>query len=322
MGSLAGGSLDELNHGSGLDVEGVHIPLTRLQMPFRFRKNSQFVKKLNHLRDCERGRCMKKHSDLLWVTDLHLETLSSNQFTKFLKDLKAHPSKVLLITGDLSLSLLVERHLTQLSKALPEKRICFTLGNHDFFGGSIEGVEERINRLCKGSSNLIHLDGNQIIPLCDDACLIGHRGWADGRAGLGSRSWARNADFWMIKDLRGSRHEAFRKIATLGDESAKAFRSILPQALSRYRRVVVATHVPPFRQGLRFGERKCEPARYPHFVNIAAGMVIGGIAKEFPRKMIQVLAGHTHTQRSATILPNLTVEVGAPRFFNTLPLAA
>jgi len=227
-----------------------------------------------------RGRFMKTHCahDLLWVTDLHIETLSSNQFTSFLRDLKVHPSKFLLITGDLSLSLLVERHLIELSTALPEKKICFTLGNHDYFGGSIDETDARIDRLCNGSKNLTHLDGNQIIRLSDDTCLVGHRGWADGRAGLGNRSLARNADFWMIAELRGSRQAAFKKIAKLGDESAVAFRNILPQALTSYRRVLVATHVPPFRQGLRFGERKCEPARYPHFVNIAAGMVIGGIA--------------------------------------------
>ncbi len=265
---------------------------------------------------------MNKHSDLLWVTDLHLENLSPNQFATFLKDLKSHASKVLLITGDLSLSQLVERHLIELSTALPEKKICFTLGNHDYFGGSIDKIDVRINRLCKGSKNLTHLDGNQIIPLSVDTCLVGHRGWADGRAGLGRRSWARNADFWMIAELRGSRQAAFKKIAALGDESAETFRNILPKALSRYRRVVVATHVPPFRQGLRFGERKCEPCRYPHFVNIAAGMAIGGIAKKFPQKKIHVLAGHTHTPHAATILSNLTVEVGAPRTLNTLPLAA
>lgn len=261
-------------------------------------------------------------NDLLWVTDLHLETLRTNQLTSFLKDLKAHPSKVILITGDLSLSLLVERYLIELSNALSEKRICFTLGNHDYFGGSIEGVDARIDRLCKNRSNLIHLDGKQIIPLSNDTCLVGHRGWADGRAGLGSRSKARNADFWMIKDLRGSREEAFRKIAALGEESAKAFRSILPQALSRYRRVIVGTHVPPFRQALRFGDHKCHPARYPHFVNIASGKVIGGIARAFPDRTINVLCGHTHTPRKTPILPNLSVEVGAPCMLNRLDLAA
>lgn len=265
---------------------------------------------------------MKPHSDLLWVTDLHLENLSPNQFATFLKDLKAHASKTIVITGDLSLSRLVERHLIELSTALPEKKICFTLGNHDYFGGSIDEIDVRINRLCKGSKNLTHLDGKQIIPLSNDTCLIGQRGWADGRAGLGCRSWAKNADFWMIKELRGSRQEAFKKIASLGDESAAAFRNILPQALTSYRRVVVATHVPPFRQGLRYGDRKCEPCRYPHFVNVAAGMVIGGIAKEFPKRKINVLCGHTHTPRTAKILPNLSVEVGSPRQLNTLPIAA
>jgi predicted phosphohydrolase len=265
---------------------------------------------------------MKPHSDLLWVTDLHLETLSPNQFTRFLEDIKAHPSKIVVITGDISLALLVERHLIELSNALPDKKICFTLGNHDFFGGSIEEVEARIDRLCNERHNLIHLDGKKIIPLSDDTALLGHRGWADARAGLGNRSWARNADFWMIKELRGSRQEAFKKIAAMGDDSAKAFREILPLALTQYRSVVLATHVPPFRQVLRFGDQKCKPVRYPHFVNISAGMVIGGIAKKFPERKISVLCGHTHTPRKSPILHNLTAEVGAPRMMNTLPLAA
>ena len=270
----------------------------------------------------ERGMGMNTNSELLWLTDLHLERMLPRELKAFHEMLARHVSDQILITGDISLARRVLEDLDELSNRLPSKKIYFVLGNHDFFGGSVAGIERSVSDLCTKQSNLIHLDGTQIIPISKDTCLIGHRGWADGRAGLGDRSWARIADFFMISELSGSREEAFKKIAALGDESAEVFRNILPLALSRYRNVIAATHVPPFRQGLRFGDQKCKPARYPHFVNIAAGMTIGGIAKEFPNRKISVICGHTHTPRSARILPNLSVEVGAPRFLNTLTFAA
>ena len=45
-----------------------------------------------------------------------------------------------------------------------------------------------------------------------------------------------------------SKSERLAKLHALGDEAADHFRAVLREALSRFRHVVVLTHVPPFRE--------------------------------------------------------------------------
>lgn len=263
-----------------------------------------------------------KPQQLLWLTDLHLERLLPRELKAFHEALSLSSCQTIVITGDISHARRVVEDLGGLSNRLPSKKIYFVLGNHDFFGGSVKDIERAVSDLCKKRSNLIHLDGTQIIPITKETALIGHRGWADCRAGLGDQSRVYCADFHMIEELRGDRKQAFKMVHHFGVESARRIRNILPRSLSSFSRVILATHVPPFRQALRFGRSKPAPWCYPHFVNISVGGAIGGIAKEFPNKQISVLAGHTHTPSLATILPNLTIKVGAPRVLNTLAVAA
>ncbi len=89
-------------------------------------------------------------------------------------------------------------------------------------------------------------DAGVVAPNANTA-LIGHDAWADGRLGDYAGSDVMLNDCLLIEELAG--HDAQARLArlkALGDEAAVHVRRCLPAALQRYRRIIVATHVPRF----------------------------------------------------------------------------
>lgn len=223
-------------------------------------------------------------------------------------------SRAMIVSGDISSAPYIAKHLRGLAEAWAPRPLYFVLGNHDFYHGSIESVGRDVAAVCRSVPNLHHLRGDEIIPLGNDTGLIGHRGWPDARAGWGRNTIIDSRDHGSIDDFRGlSKAERFAKMELLGKEAATAFRRTLPFALGRYRHVVIATHVPPFPDSAQFNNTRCGPTHLPHFVNLAAGMALVGIVRNFPRNHVTVLSGHTHCPAHLRILHNLEARVGGAR---------
>ena len=216
-----------------------------------------------------------------------------------------------VITGDISTSAHLGVHLRDLAESCFPRPLHVVMGNNDFHGSSIGSVEELVEDVCQKHKNLHHLGYGEIIPLGESSALVGHRGWADGRAGWGHRTVIESRDHRSIDDLRGlSKMDLFARMEHYGRESADYFRKVLPYALSCYQQVIVATHVPPFAEVAQYSGTRCGPTHLPHFTNVSAGRAILGIARRFPRSQITIICGHTHCATEAKILDNLTVRVG------------
>lgn len=250
-------------------------------------------------------------SKVLWLTDLHLDKADHRRKRALLAQISGMEYDMLVITGDISSAPFLAGHLRELAAACSPRPLYFVLGNHDFYSGTIDAVEKEVDNVCRTTKNLHHLQGREIIPLSHDTALIGNRGWADARAGWGNKTIIRSRDHHTIGDFRKLTKEAlFTRMEMLGHESAVSFRRILPVALGRYRHVVVATHVPPFHQAALYNGDPCGATHQPHFVNLSAGMALCGITRQFPRKRVTILAGHTHSSIHTWILGNLDVRVG------------
>ncbi len=251
---------------------------------------------------------------LLWLTDTHLDCAASPTRQAFYEKLRLATYDAAVITGDISTSRTLARHLGELAQACAPRKIYFLLGNHDFYGGSFAEVDRVAEACCRKHSNLQHLGYGERVRLSTTAVLIGHRGWADGRAYGGRRTSHRFPDQDGIRDLRyRSTYPAFRKMEQLGRESGAYFRRLLPHALASCRHVLIATHFPPFAKAVRFDERPCEPSKLPHYVNASAGAVILRVGEHFPRTKITVLCGHAHNGNTVRIADNLEVRVGEAR---------
>ena len=203
---------------------------------------------------------------VLWLSDLHLDRATDEQQSLLAKKLAALTYDAVVVCSDSSSGPSLVHHLSMLGAAVAPRRLLFVLGNHDFHHSSFREVREAVSRLCRTTPNLIHLGAGDMVALNADVAIIGHDGWADARAGWGKRTIVGNRDHHSIEDFRNlTREELFARMETLGRESAAAFRSTLPRALTRYRRVVVATHAVPFPSATRFSGKVCDSKYQPFF---------------------------------------------------------
>jgi Icc protein len=247
---------------------------------------------------------------LTWITDPHLNFLDPTDTEEFFRIVAEEPSDAVLISGDISEAHDIARHLNNLDSAV-QRPVYFVLGNHDFYRGSIGGVRSTVGAICRACPRLHWLPDSGVVPLTTETCLIGHDGWGDGRYGDYWGSRIELNDWWLIEDFtnfgKGGRLE---KLQALGDEAADHFRSVLPDAIARFRHIIVLTHVPPFREACWHKGQISDDDWLPHFTCKAVGDALREAMDAAPDRRMTVLCGHTHGAGEADILPNLRVLTG------------
>lgn len=168
---------------------------------------------------------------LAWLTDIHLDFLRPPEVGAFPDLLAGTEADTFAISSDIAQADDVAGRLHDVVDRV-NRPVYFVLGNHDFYRGSIADVREKVRARCAVIPNLHWMPDAGVVPFTDETCLVGHEGLGDGRFG----------GFDEDPALR------IPKLHALGDEAASHLRSVLPDALARFRHVVVVTHVPPFRE--------------------------------------------------------------------------
>ncbi|QEH36583.1 Calcineurin-like phosphoesterase superfamily domain protein [Aquisphaera giovannonii] len=245
---------------------------------------------------------------LAWLTDIHLNFLRHAGLSAFFASLPE--ADAFAITGDIGEAHDVAEHLRAFAELGPAY---FVLGNHDFYRGSIGSVRAEVRKLCRGVPNLAWMPDAGVVDLTESTCLVGHDGWGDGRLGDYQGSDVMLNDFALIGEFDGFHEDPAQRLAklhALGDEAAAHFRSVLPEALARFRHVVVLTHVPPFRDACWHEGKVSDDNWLPFFICKAAGDALLEAMAAAPDRQMTVLCGHTHGSGEAQILPNLRVLTG------------
>jgi 3',5'-cyclic AMP phosphodiesterase CpdA len=251
---------------------------------------------------------------LAWATDIHLNFLSPEGLERFCRSIVQAEPEALLLTGDIGEAASVERYLRALARRL-ERPIYFVLGNHDFYGGSIAEVRKRMAALTGEIEGLCWLTQAGVVELTPETGLLGHDSWADGRLGMGLRSPVILNDHLLVSELAWlDPAERFARLAALGDEAAAHFRELLPAALERYPRLLLLTHVPPYRESCLYESRVSGDDYLPHFTCKAVGDVLREAMAARPDRHLTVLCGHTHGAADVEILPNLRVITGGAHY--------
>ncbi|MEW4567598.1 metallophosphoesterase [Tautonia sp. JC769] len=251
---------------------------------------------------------------LAWATDIHLNFVSEAEAGRFCEAVARSGADRLLITGDIAESHDLGPFLGFLADRLA-RPIDFVLGNHDFYGGRIADVRGAMAETTRTIPTLNWLPEAGVIDLGSGVALIGHDGWGDGRFGDYARSTIRLNDYRLIGDLAGLDHaDRGQVLRRLGEEAAEHLGRLLPKALERFETVVVATHVPPFREACVFKGRMANDEWMPHFSCAAVGKAIEPIMRRHPDRRLLVLCGHVHSAGIARILPNLVVITGAAEY--------
>jgi len=256
---------------------------------------------------------------LAWATDIHLNFVTVPARRRFLESIREQ-ADALVVTGDIAESNSLGTTL-QVMDALVARPVYFVLGNHDFYRGSVAGTRLAVAEMIDGSSNMIYLSQVGVVELTPHTALVGHDGWGDGRLGDFDGSELILNDFLLIDELRHWRdHRTLDKPAlrqalqTLGDEAAAYLKGVLTSAAQQYPRVIVATHVPPFREAAWYQGKPSADDFLPYFACKATGDVLLETATAHPQCDVLVLCGHTHGSGEVQVLPNLRVLTGAAEY--------
>jgi len=251
---------------------------------------------------------------IAWLTDIHLEFVSTEAALAFIDQIAASSPDLVLIGGDMGTA----RNLSFFLRAFDERIQCpafFVLGNHDFYHGSLEQIHSLAEEISDSFQWLRWLTRQGIVEITNSTCLLGHDSWADGRLGNRSSSQVELNDYYLIEEFAGlSRQERYRKMADLGDLAAEHFRRWLPLACADYRNILLLTHVPPFREACWHEGSISDDEFLPHFTCKAVGDALRATMLRYPQTDLTVLCGHTHGRGEVDILPNLHIKTGGAEY--------
>jgi len=224
-----------------------------------------------------------------------------------------------LISGDIAEATCLEAILKEMLDYI-QKPIYFVLGNHDYYRGKINEVRSAMVALTKAHKNLFWLPASGIQKLTHDTFLVGQDGWADGRFGDYENSRVALNDSRMIADLFQAkilgRPELLRKMQALADEDAMSLQRDLDQAISESpKKIVVLTHVPPFKEACLYQGKISGDDWLPYFSSKIIGDVLTKATQENPKIEFLVLCGHTHGKANYHWSDNLMVEVGSAEYY-------
>jgi 3',5'-cyclic-AMP phosphodiesterase len=256
---------------------------------------------------------------LAWATDLHLNFADGPARQQLIDSIRAQ-ADVLVISGDIAESPSVARYLKEMESSL-EKPIYFVLGNHDFYRSSIAATRRALAAAVGDSKHLVYLTQAGVVELTPATALVGHDGWADGRLGDFENSDVILNDFLLIRDLHYwhdpwtlDKPGLLGAVQHLAGEAARHVADALTQAAPHYARVIVVTHVPPFRETAWYQGRPSNDDFLPHFACQAMGDVLLDVARSYPACQLLVLCGHTHGGGEVQVLENLRVWTGAAEY--------
>lgn len=250
---------------------------------------------------------------IAWLSDIHLNFV--RQFDALIAEIQVAGVDGLLIGGDIGEAGSFAGYLGQLEARL-KLPIYFVLGNHDYYGASVERVRSIASELSDDNANLDWLPHVGPVLLGVTTSLVGHGAWGDARLGDFLSSPVRLNDYELIENLQSTANDEslMQRLHGLGDEAAQSLERQLAEVPATAMHVFVLTHVPPFCEGCLHEGRIAGDDWLPHFTCHAVGEVLRQAAAARPACRYTVLCGHTHTQAECEILPNLNIQTAAAEY--------
>jgi predicted phosphohydrolase len=254
---------------------------------------------------------------LIWCSDIHLNFLEFPARQEFYAKLKESEGETIVISGDIAESHNVVSLLTEL-KQHSGKKVYFVLGNHDFYGSNIASVKRSV-------LGLGHLESEWVVQLDASTALVGVDGWGDCRFGDYENSRLTMSDWIYIEDLKGPYYSRTYtdkdilkiKLQQLADlDAAKLKRRVL-RALKQpgIKRVIIVTHVPPFKEACLYAGQKSTLGGLPFFASKILGTSLLPIIEANKQVDFLWLSGHTHSSVTVHKRENLVVRVANSQYY-------
>ena len=256
---------------------------------------------------------------LVWTTDPHLNHAPVSAWDRWVNGINALRPDAVVVTGDISEGEDVTFQLQRMTEAFRvdghQVDIHFVLGNHDFYRSSIAETRRRVIELCRDHPKLHYLTDLPPIELSPGVFLIGEDGWGDATVGDYERSPIRLSDFELIEEFKNSNPGRWKRmLQEQGQLSAARLSSKLDALPESATQVLVATHVPPFRESCWYMGKTTDDDWAPFFVCGQIGEALLTHCKNHRQQNVTVLCGHTHHDGVATMRKNLIVHTGAAQY--------
>ncbi len=256
---------------------------------------------------------------IAWLTDIHINFLDKKDRQPFYESIMVTEFELMIISGDIAEGPSVCELLTEMAQAI-NKPIYFVLGNHDYYFDQIAAVQEEIIRLTSTHPLLHWLSIMRPVLLKESIFMIGQDGWADGRYGDYNHSTVALNDSRLIADLFQEKclgkDKLLAKMRQLADKDAEKLKGQLLEALHlNAQRIIVVTHIPPFKENCLHEGKISDDNFLPYFASRATGEVLLSIATEYPQVDFMVFCGHTHSASKYQPLANLLVTSGQAEYY-------
>lgn len=262
---------------------------------------------------------------LVWLTDIHLDHLGPRRTLEFFDSLRDIACDEFLLTGDISVSSEIVDDLSKFAESTG-KNVNFVLGNHDFWYSSTDVVRSAVRALEARDPRIVHLNNRPFVSLSSRTALVGHDCWYDAVYGDWKKSNFRMCDWVFIHDyvdIGAARHGGHGRVldpdmpVIVGRSRALALQGVshielgIDAAIAAgHRRLIVASHVPPFDDAHIFQGKKGDAAAQPWFTSGLLGEMLLRKSVENPAVAFTSLSGHTHGSYIGQRSQNLHVRVG------------
>ena len=245
---------------------------------------------------------------ILFTADMHLniETRSSRGLTileEFAEAVEREKPDAVVIAGDLSTPSRAVPHIAAIRKAAGDRPLAVTLGNHDFWTGSVAGkdfhllentITEFWEKPCR-DNNVILLDREN--ALWGEIAIVGGYGHFDlGLAWPNLRLDGKRVtrDDYLAED----RWNDFRYIPRCGEflkvnahAQADGIANRLDQAIAAKKRILVATHTCPWPQ---LNGHPRSGTDNDIFTAYAGNSLVGNEIEKRSAHVEFLMCGHTH----------------------------
>lgn len=255
---------------------------------------------------------------LAWLTDIHLNFIDVNIRREFYQAIINTQCNSVLISGDIAEAHCLVDILSEMAEYI-KMPIYFILGNHDFYRGQIDEVRDAMVTLTRSHGKLFWLPALTMQELGNHTFLIGQDGWADGRLGDYQNSKVILNDSRMIADLFQEKilgkFQLLEKMRQLADIDAQKLQYSLEQVINKKpKKIIVLTHVPPFKQACMHKDEISDDNWLPYFSSKVMGDFLVQAAQKNPEIEFLVLCGHTHSKAIYQPINNLIVETGKAEY--------
>tara|TARA_R110002049_G_scaffold4601_5_gene32381 strand:- start:534611 stop:535444 length:834 start_codon:yes stop_codon:yes gene_type:complete len=251
---------------------------------------------------------------ILWTTDPHLNHAPVHAWDRWVDRIVSQHPDALIVTGDISEGDDVAFQLQRMADALGVD-IYFILGNHDFYHSSIAETRRGMIELCARHPALHYLTDLPPVELSPGVFLTGEDGWGDATRGNYERSPIRLNDFALIREFSDAKPNRWKSmLQQQGRLSAQRLQKKLEALPDTAIEVLIATHVPPFRESCWYMGKTTDDDWAPFFVCGQIGDTLVEHSTKNPQRNLTVLCGHTHHDGVAMLRKNLVVYTGAAEY--------